>query len=329
MSPRAAHDQNKRVAPRRASPTVTPMPQNQLHPELAAILNQYQEIVSAWQTGAIDPAEGAARLEALVAHDLTGAAWKIDPADGMWKRYDGTSWVVADPSQFRTVPAAPAPVPSGDGFDNSGFGNVLDKVTGLPTEAQEWWSKQDPEKKRQMGRLGGAGLVLGGIFGNPLRSGDGIGGLLVGTVMGLIFVLIGLFVLGGDDVRDGYVTAEAVVVATEACGSGPDYRDDDGGFSSSGTWRAVYEFTVGNETYQVRGGICSSSHPTVGDTATVAYPPQDPSSGHPVGEAKMLRWAFVGMGGLVAAVSGFKLLQRLAMIGGGIWLWLKNRRQQP
>lgn len=318
------------------------MPQNQLHPELAAILNQYQEIVSAWQTGAIDPAEGTARLEALVAHDLTGAAWKIDPADGMWKRYDGTSWVVADPSQFRTVPAAPTPVPSGDGFDNSGLGNVLDRITGLPTEAQEWWSNQDPEKKRQMGRLGGAGLVLGGVVGNPLRSGDGIGGLLIGTVLGLIFVLIGLFALGGDDVRDGYVTAEAVVVATEACGSGPDYRDDDdGGFSisvgnkngrhhnSSDTRRAVYEFTDGNETYQVRGGICSSSPPAVGDTATVAYPPQDPSSGHPVGEAKMLRWVFVGVGGLVAAASGFKLLQRLAMIGGGIWLWLKNRRQQP
>ena len=80
-----------------------------LHPNLARIAAQYDEIVAAFRSGRVSAAQANARITALAARDDAGVEWSIDPVDGSWcyRTLDGRL-VVADPPTWGLASATPS-----------------------------------------------------------------------------------------------------------------------------------------------------------------------------------------------------------------------------
>ena len=56
-----------------------------LHPNLARIAAEYDQIVSSYQQGQIAAHQAAAKIAALAAKDDAGVEWSIDPVSGTWR----------------------------------------------------------------------------------------------------------------------------------------------------------------------------------------------------------------------------------------------------
>lgn len=142
--------------------------------------------------------------------------------------------------------------------------------------------------------------------------------LPVRFIVGIAALLFGLFGPLNDSVPEGYRVTVGEVTGIDDCGSDPDGRN---------LYSAVYTYEVDGTTYTTEGSVCSSSKPKVGSTRAVAYDPTGPGYGYPIGEAGWVKWFITGFGVLFVLGFGAGLATRVAMLAGGVWLWMKSRRR--
>lgn len=67
-----------------------------LHPNLALIASQYDDIIRKWQLGQLTEVEAKRQLGSLVARDDSGVQWTINPTDAQWYRRTRTGSLVQD-----------------------------------------------------------------------------------------------------------------------------------------------------------------------------------------------------------------------------------------
>lgn len=79
-----------------------------LHPNLARIAAEYDEIVGLFQRGQMTATQANAKIQALVARDDAGVEWSIDTATGSWQYRSTTGEVLAgDPPTWGLAGATP------------------------------------------------------------------------------------------------------------------------------------------------------------------------------------------------------------------------------
>jgi hypothetical protein len=85
-----------------------------VHPELAKLLTDYDRISQSVADGVMSPDQAADILNALVAHDATGAAWGLDVHGNFTRRVDPTAPAIpTSPTEFSATYPAGGPVPFG------------------------------------------------------------------------------------------------------------------------------------------------------------------------------------------------------------------------
>ena len=85
-----------------------------LHPNLARVAAEYDEVLLAFQQGRIAPNEARRRIMALVARDDNGLEWSIDVETGKWRyRTHFGSFALGDPPAYGVL--APTPHDLGSG----------------------------------------------------------------------------------------------------------------------------------------------------------------------------------------------------------------------
>ena len=138
-----------------------------LHPALARIAVQYDQIVRDFRDGRMSNADARSRISMLSARDDTGVFWSIDPTTGAWLRktvfgewVPGTppEYGLAQPTAFQLT-GAHDPVGSRLRFDRVDESLALppDSIVGATrrTTGQQntksvsaWWGKVWADKKR-------------------------------------------------------------------------------------------------------------------------------------------------------------------------------------
>lgn len=79
-----------------------------LHPNLARIAAEYDEIVSLFQRGQMTATQANAKIRALVARDDAGLEWSIDTNTGSWQfRTTTGDLVISDPPTWGLAGATP------------------------------------------------------------------------------------------------------------------------------------------------------------------------------------------------------------------------------
>lgn len=111
-------------------------------------------------------------------------------------------------------------------------------------------------------------------------------------LIGIAFVVAGLFVHRAITPDSGDTVVEGVVVDVVVTGSGD---------SRSYSPVVQYMDPASGLSYAVEGTINSSSEPTIGDSRDVAFPPGDPADGKVVGQV-WFAWIFIVVGLLTIAM---------------------------
>lgn len=88
-----------------------------LHPNLARVAAEYDEVLLAFQQGRIAPNEARRRIMALVARDDNGLEWSIDAETGKWRyRTHFGSFALGDPPAYGVLAPTPHDLGSGTGL---------------------------------------------------------------------------------------------------------------------------------------------------------------------------------------------------------------------
>lgn len=148
-----------------------------LHPTLARLAAQYDQIVRDYRDGRISETDAHSRIKMLAARDDTGVFWRINPTDGKWLRQTVYGdWVEGTPPESGLYQPTP--------FQLSGQTDVVGQ--GLR------FSKVDESLSHPPGSLEGATRSL------PVsdeRTGSMWSHPMVAAGLGVLLLLVLTFVL--------------------------------------------------------------------------------------------------------------------------------------
>jgi hypothetical protein len=107
-----------------------------LHPNLARIAAEYDEVHRRFALGMLDAASAQAEILSLQARDDEGVIWRIDPRSGAWLRRDREGrWVTGTPPTSGLATPTPHDLTAGNGSFNPdsriSFEHVPDVAYGL------------------------------------------------------------------------------------------------------------------------------------------------------------------------------------------------------
>jgi len=114
------------------------------------------------------------------------------------------------------------------------------------------------------------GLPIGGLGQSikPKRATFGVGGLITTTIVGILFVFIGIFAITILKPDPTWLTVQGKVLSvTQTTASS----------SQSAMYVPVVQYTVGGVNYTLTSSESSSQSPTIGDSAEVLYNPASPT----------------------------------------------------
>ena len=140
----------------------------------------------------------------------------------------------------------------------------------------------------------------------PKRATFGVGGLIITTIVGILFVFIGIFAINILKPDPTWLTVQGKVVSiTQSVSSASSTSSS----SNSAMYSPVVQYTVGGVNYTLTSGESSSQSPTIGDSAEVLYNPASPAQAKVKQSAifSILVWLFpvVGVIVFVAGIFGF------------------------
>jgi len=176
--------------------------------------------------------------------------------------------------------------------------------------------------------LGGAALAADGVVGfGPNRQ--GIGGAIKGMLVGLIFVAVGLGLIGYI-ASQGTVSAGEKEVSATVTGLGTSTSTDSNG-STSTSCAPDASFIVAGNSYTATTGVSTSPCSySVGQSVKVIYDVADPTTAHVAmsSPALLFLWLFPIIGGLAFFGSLWTFIKRAGSIAGGIALVVDGRRRR-
>jgi len=140
----------------------------------------------------------------------------------------------------------------------------------------------------------------------PKRATFGVGGLIATTIVGILFVFIGIFAINILKPDPTWLTVQGKVISiTQSVSSASSTSSS----SNSAMYSPVVQYTVGGVNYTLTSGESSSQSPTIGDSAEVLYNPASPAQAKVKQSAifSILVWLFpvVGVIVFVAGIFGF------------------------
>lgn len=136
-----------------------------LHPDLEALAAQYDRIVAQWNSGELNPEDGAAALASLELVDGRGMRWRISPETGNWEWSAGGPFEEADPSAYTEPTAAQV-----DDWSVTDRGAGDWDGTGGGGEIPPGWGEGDSSGWQPGGARGAAGRGDGRGGGREERS---------------------------------------------------------------------------------------------------------------------------------------------------------------
>ena len=229
------------------------------------------------------------------------AGWyKKDPSDTFLRWWDGQSWG----EQVQ-------PEHDGDHHEGRGLVSVLQDTVN-----------EVKEHKTGATQVAGAAMVLDGLVGidNPLsgRQRAGIFGALVAAAVGMGVIVMAL-TLVKPNVGPGYLRVPATVDHYLTSTS-----------SGKTEYTAVYTYLDRNlVTHELTSSMSSTSKPTLGSVATVAYDPEQPENAVVTSGFEGNMWKFmVGFGALFVVLGTGTFIVRLITLGVGIGLLVKSRKKK-
>lgn len=95
-----------------------------------------------------------------------------------------------------------------------------------------------------------------------------ISAVILPILVGLIFIIVGAFILKSSIVDPSWKKVDGIVVDTEF---------KDGGADDSDMYTAIVEYEVDGKTYQAKGGISSSIKPAINSIKEISYNPNNPA----------------------------------------------------
>jgi hypothetical protein len=229
------------------------------------------------------------------------AGWyKKDPQDDFLRWWDGEAW--------------------GDQIQSEGSSSTGEH-RGLVSVLQDT-VEEVKEHKTGATQAAGAAMVLDGLVGidNPLsgRQRAGIFGGLVAMVVGVAIIVMAITVVK-PNVGPGYLRVVATV----------DHYNTSVN-SGKTEYTAVYSFMDRNlVTHELVSSMSSSTRPTIGSIATVAYDPEHPENAVVTSGFEGNMWKFmIGFGALFALIGFGTFIVRAVTLGVGVGLLLRSRKKK-
>lgn|GEM_PF-1672242 len=180
------------------------------------------------------------------------------------------------------------------------------------------------DHQRGVDTVAGGALVAEGLFGldGPGDTRPGIGGAVKGVVFGLLFagvaLVIGLMLPSGQIAGGVHTSGTVLEVVRGTTSKGAQTCGLEVGYVVDGT---EYTTAPGYSS----SGLCSKSR---GSTVDVVYDPADPAHAAmptPIG-MRLIPWAFLAVGLVIAVISGVQVVLRAAALGTGGWLLWRGLR---
>jgi hypothetical protein len=128
----------------------------------------------------------------------------------------------------------------------------------------------------------------------PTRRKFGTGIFLFLFLFGAIFLVVGLLAFTDAQVDESWTRIQGKVIDINR------HRDSDG----DTMYTPVYEYTVGNKSYEIKSNFSSSIRPTIGATHEIAYDPSEPSKAKvaPDGGSTAFILGFPSVGAIIILV---------------------------
>ena len=181
------------------------------------------------------------------------------------------------------------------------------------------YDQQNPHTAGQLRRTVGGVLIADGLVGleNPFdnrNSRPGLLGSFAGVVLGVVFVVVGLFVVGTSAEVDTTTTGEITRVIES--------RSSDGDRVCS----LEATFTVSETTYTASSSVSSDGNcrRLEGESIEVHYNSANPRENRVGMSASVVGLVFVAAGSLVGLVSLVTLAIRVASLVFGVILWRRG-----
>ena len=194
---------------------------------------------------------------------------------------------------------------------------MFDRVQHFFNTIQTNWST-DPAARGAAKMTAGAILAAEGLFGairSGRKGGGGLFGGIIGVGVGGVFMVLGQWMAPGYD--DQVMVEGRITDVREGVNEG------------RAAYSAVYSYTVNGKSYEFTSSLSSSSRPTIGEPAQIAYSAREPRNAYRAdGIDGNFHKIFFGAGALIALLAFFSVLTSLALLGFGIWLFLQGRKDR-
>jgi len=151
-----------------------------LHPNLARIAAEYDEVVKNFKNGMLTQSEARRRVLALTARDDEGLEWSFDPDTGMW-RYQNKwgDYVLSDPPLAGVMGLAPEDIGASGGRTQD------ERISFIPIGASQMYTNgglrgSTQRENEQNNQAEKTGLVVKLVLGASVL-------IVLGIVLSILF----------------------------------------------------------------------------------------------------------------------------------------------
>ena len=159
------------------------------------------------------------------------------------------------------------------------------------------------------GVVSAGNAVRGDLVGKPKRRKFGVGALIVSVVLGMLFIVLGLFVINFTKVDPSWIQVTGKVTDAQT------YTDSDGNL----LYAPICQYTVDGKAYTIESGSSSSVPVVIGGACKLAYNPANPKQAQvDPGIMGAIVWIFPVAGTIIILFGIIKFVssrKRTKMIG--------------